>query len=61
MHCIEISGRGFEYARVNLFGVTETAVPMQRERLLQGLAGIERAGLHGGAIAWHRREVNQRS
>jgi hypothetical protein len=36
-------------------------LPVQRKRLLQGLGGVEKAGLHGGAIARRRRKVNQRS
>ena len=58
---VETPGRRFEHACVDFFGVAQAALPMQRKRLLQSLAGIERAGLHPGAIAWRRGRVNQRS
>jgi len=61
MQGVEIAGCCLEHARVDLFGIAQTALPMQREPLLQGLAGMKRAGLHSGAIAWRCREVNQRS
>jgi hypothetical protein len=61
MQRVEISGRRLKDAGVDFFGIGQAALPMERKRLLQGLAGMKRAGLHGGAIAWRRDRVNQRS
>src|SRR5258708_37565234 len=42
---VEMIRRGFEHARVNLLGVAQPALPVQRQGLVHGLSEVERAGL----------------
>ena len=41
---VEIIRRGFEHARVNLLGVAQPALPVQRQGLVHGLTEVERTG-----------------
>src|SRR5579862_5965689 len=41
---VEMIRRGFEHARVNLLGVAQPALPVQRQGLVHGLPEVEGAG-----------------